>query len=256
MAALVTFVLPFFNEEGFIGQTLASLAAQDDRRFALVLVDNASTDGGAKEARATASEMSDIEVRFIREDRPGKIFALQVGMRGTETPLVGTMDADTIYPPAYVARVIALFAADPKASMVLAFGQSRGEEFAPTSRWLQAALFPGKCLTGGFSQSFRREMLERAGGFDPERWPYVLEDHEIVHRMVEQGPLAYARAHVCYPSDRRADRSDCSWNLIERVLYKALPQSSMEWFFYRFLARRFERRGLRNIRLRDQAWRL
>jgi hypothetical protein len=139
--------------------------------------------------------------------------------------------------------------------MVLAFGQSPGEQYAPASRWLQAGLFPGKCLTGGFGQAFRRAMLERAGGFDPERWPFVLEDHEIVHRMVGQGPLAYARAHVCYPSDRRMDRSGCSWNLTERVLYKALPEAAMEWFFYRFLARRFERRGLRNIKLRDQAWR-
>jgi len=254
-AARITFVLPYYNEADFIGVTLASLAEQEDRRFALVLVDNASTDNGPALAREAALAMPDIDVQFLSEPEPGKLNALRTGMRDAVTEFVGTMDADTIYPPAYVGHVLDLFERNPSASMVLAFGQVQGEELAPPLRWLQADLFPGKCLTGGFGETFRRDMLERAGGFDPERWPYVLEDHEIVQRMIGQGPLVYARDHVCFPSDRRSDRSDCSWNLVERALYKALPQSKMEWFFYRFLARRFEKRDLRNIRLRDQAWR-
>ncbi|HSG33362.1 MAG TPA: glycosyltransferase family 2 protein [Sphingomonadaceae bacterium] len=252
---MITFVLPYYNEADFIGATLASLARQEDRRFALVLVDNASSDNGTGVARAIAADMPDIDIRFIAEPEPGKLNALRAGMRVAQTEFVGTLDADTIYPPHYVARVLGLFERIPAASMVLAFGQAQGETLASSSRWLQARLFPRHCLTGGFGQAFRRELLERAGGFDPQRWPYVLEDHEIVHRVVKLGPLVYARDHVCFPSDRRQDRSECSWNLTERVLYKALPERSMDWFFYQFLGPRFEERGLRNIRLRDQAWR-
>ena len=49
MTEPLTIVLCFYNEERWIGRTLASLAAQTDRRFSLVLVDNGSTDGSVDE---------------------------------------------------------------------------------------------------------------------------------------------------------------------------------------------------------------
>ena len=47
MTALLTIVLPFFNEQGWIGRTIDSLVAQNDERFLLLLIDNGSTDGTA-----------------------------------------------------------------------------------------------------------------------------------------------------------------------------------------------------------------
>ena len=251
----ITFVLPFYNEAEFIGRTLASLAAQRDRGFALILVDNGSTDGGAAIAREACAAMPDIAVEFIDEPTPGKLNALTAGLSRATTPFVGTMDADTIYPPEYVGRILRLFGQAGDVVAVLAFGMPEGADFASARLRLYAGLLPGKCHTGGYGEAFRRDALEKAGGFDAAIWPYVIEDHEIVHRVGKLGRLAYDPEHVCFPSDRRKDRSDCSWSLGERVLYKLLPAGMMDWFFYRFLARRFERRGLRNIRLRDQAWR-
>ncbi len=255
----ITFVLPYYNEAGFVGRTIASLESQIDRRFGLVLVDNGSTDRGPIEAKAAADRLTGTEIRFLIEKTPGKIFALRTGCRDINTLLVGTLDADTIYPPDYVSHILALFDGNPDASCVMAFGLS--ERGPRLRRFLQLAKFrlfafllSGKCHTGGFGQAFRRELLQDAGGFDVALWPYVLEDHEIVHRLGKLGRIAYAGNHVCFPSDRRADRSNCSWNLFERVLYKLLPASMMDWFFYRFLAGRFENRRLSNLRLREKGW--
>jgi len=254
--ALITFVLPYYNEAGFIAATLASLAAQTDRRFRLVLVDNASDDGSEVVAREACGAMPDITVTFLHEARPGKIHALRAGLGQVSTPLVGTIDADTIYPPGYVAQALAMFASNPAASCALAFGISPGDGHAGQMALLRlyARLFPRKCHTGGYGQNFRREFLERAGGFDAERWPHVLEDHEIVHRVRKFGPILYGADFVCHPSDRRDDRSRCSWTLGERVIYKLLPTPFMDWFFYRFLGPGLERRGLGNLRLREKSW--
>jgi glycosyltransferase involved in cell wall biosynthesis len=252
---LLTLVLPYFNEEGFIGETLSSLARQVDRRFRLVLVDNGSTDNSTAVARVAIASLGSIEADWLSELTPGKIHALRRGIAEARTPFVGTVDADTFYPREYTARALNLLMRDDTTAAALAFtlGEDRQQAVSPL-RWLAARIWPHKCHGGGAGQCYRRDMLEKAGGFEPTLWPYVLEDHEIIHRLTRQGRLGYARNHACYPSARRADRSDCSWNMTERLLYKLLPGSAMDWFFYRFLAKRFERRGLRTARLQDRQW--
>lgn len=249
----LTLVLPYYNEAGYIAATLESLAAQTERGFRVIAVDNASTDAGPQIARETAARFPWLDVAFLHEPRAGKIHALRRGTAAAGTELVGTLDADTIYPPEYVARVFASFERRPGAACVLAFA-AEGRPKPSRSLALQARLLPGKCHSGGCGQTFRREVLEAVGGFDAERWGWVLEDHEIIHRASRHGPLVYDPAHLCFPSDRRSDRSGCSWTLAERVAYKLLPGAAMDWFFYRFLASRFAARGLGNVRLRDQAW--
>ncbi len=251
---MITFIIPYFNEEHYLGATLASLAAQSDRRFCLILVDNNSTDQSAEIARTAPADMPDIAVQFLSEDRAGKLFALRSAIASIDTELVGTMDADTIYPPDYVAKTLTLFEANPRCSSVMAL-DAFGDKVA-SSKWLQVRLRPNHCHTGGYAQNFRTAGMKAAGQYDSAIWPYVLEDHEILHRVLEHGPVIYAKDYVCRTSNRRADRTNVNWNLAERVLYKLLPQSKMDWFFHSFLARRFKARGLSNIRLRDQQWQL
>jgi glycosyltransferase involved in cell wall biosynthesis len=251
--AQLTLILPYFNEAGYIAATLESLSAQTERRFRVIAVDNASTDAGPDIARQTAARFPWLDVEFVHEPQPGKIHALRRGTSLAQTKFVGTLDADTIYPPDYVACTLAAFGRCPAAAGVMAFAAA-GRSGPSPSLELQSRLWPGKCHTGGFGQTFRRDALEAAGGFDAERWGWVLEDHEIVHRVSRSGPLVYDRDHVCFPSDRRGDRTRCSWTLGERIAYKLLPAAAMDWFFYRFLASRFAARGLRNIRLREQVW--
>lgn len=256
MTARITFVLPYYNEERFIAATLASLAGQSDRRFALRLVNNRSTDGGEAAARAAAEAMPDINIEFLREDRPGKIFALQNGAEGIATDLVGTLDADTVYPPDYVSRVISQFGMDQDLACFMALKENREETgTCNPGKWLQVLLWPRHCHSGGYGQAFRRTALEQAGGFDPARWPFVLEDHEIAHSVQRFGSLGYRRDHVLVTSDRRGEQRSPGWSPIERLAYKLLPGHLGLWFFHRILAPRFARRGLGNAALRSGVWR-
>lgn len=253
MTRRLTLVLPYYNEAGYIAATLESLAMQDCHDFRVIAVDNGSTDRGPAIARETAARFPWLDVEFLHEAAPGKIHALRSGTRAATTELVGTLDADTIYPPGYVARILAAFERRPNAACVLAFA-AEGRPLPPRSLILQSRILRGKCHSGGCGQTFRRDVLVAAGGFDPDRWGWVLEDHEIVHRVSRHGPLVYDARHLCFPSDRRTDRTGCSWTLAERMAYKLLPGAAMDWFFYRFLASRFTARGLANAKLREQAW--
>ena len=74
-------VVPFYNEASGIAATLDALAAQSDKDFALVLVDNASSDRSAEVAMAWASTHSDLRIELISEAEKGTGAASDTGFR-------------------------------------------------------------------------------------------------------------------------------------------------------------------------------
>jgi len=74
-------VVPYHNEERGMGATLEALAAQSDPAFSLVLVDNASTDGGPIRAAAFARAHPRLAVHLIREPQKGTGAAADTGFR-------------------------------------------------------------------------------------------------------------------------------------------------------------------------------
>ena len=251
---LVSLVIPYYNEEDYLPAMLASVLAQSDRRFCLILVDNLSTDASTSRAKALL-EGSGIAITWLREARKGQLFALIAGTAAAETRYVATLDADTFYPPDFVSNALRLLEGDPGVAAAMAINV--GEDRAPrngSGKWWQVRLWPDKCHAGGAGHVYRRAMFAAAGGFDDARWPFVLFDHEMAHRMRQQGRFAYAHGHVIHASDRRGGDAR-SWNLLERGLYKLLPGAAMDWYFYRFLGPRLAARGLRAVALRDGVWR-
>jgi glycosyltransferase involved in cell wall biosynthesis len=258
MSPLLTIIIPFFNEEGWIGKTVASLAAQRDQRFQLLLVDNGSTDGGVIEARIAGASLGG-RFRITSCATPGKTHAMQHGVAMVETPYVSICDADTIYPEHYAERVITLFEAAPNAAAVMAIDLYCAPD-SPAAQKRSAFVlrksrrFAAKCHAGGYAQSFRTEALRAAGGFDTAIWPYVLEDHEIMHRVHRHGPSIYHADHYCFPSERRTSRDSVSWNRLERLMYRYMPNAGMDWFLYSFLAARFTKRKTMATALREKQW--
>lgn len=256
-----TVVIPCYNEEAFIGATLASLAAQTER-FALIVVDNASTDASAAVVRAWAAAHPHIATHLIDEPKPGQVHALRAGLLAVTTELVAVCDADTEYPPAYLARAAALFdARGPETVAVLAHDAVAGAEAtlpARARRWLYSNVIPfllsGQAHAGGYAHCYRTAALGAAGGYDAAIWPYVVKDHELAHRMLKQGNIAYATDHWCVPSLRRADRKGVRWTLFERIVYHATPFALKDWFFYDFLAKRFVGRKQTDVVLRQREW--
>ncbi len=255
-------IVPYFNEADFIQTTLECLAAQTLRPLSLILVNNASTDGSEDLVRQFAASHPDLHVTMIYEAQPGKTWALKAGLAAVQSDFVATCDADTFYPPDYIARSAALFA-DGGAFIVAAMAISVHDDTdtvaseARRSRVMRKSLrSPRKCHAGGYAQSFRTKTLVSVGGFDPAIWPYVLEDHEIVQRLLKRGRVAYAQGHWCMPSERRTDRTRAHWSNFERRLYSLTPFALKDWYFYRFLAGRFKARGLSQLRLREQSWNL
>ncbi len=249
-----TVIIPFFNERDYLAATIASLAAQSTP-LTLVLVDNGSTDGSARIAERACRDHN-LACELLTETRPGKVAALQAGLRAVGTRWVATCDADTIYPPHYLAAAEAILARPGCAiagAYFVAPETDSSRRLATARTFLAAArLLPRQCHAGGAGQAFCTRTLRAAGGFDPARWNYVLEDHEVIHRVMRRGTMGYSADLWCAPSPRERDRASIRWTLFERLLYSAAAPKAGDWFFYSFLGARLNRRRLLSNRMRER----
>lgn len=106
-------VVPFFNEAAGIAPTLAALMTQRDRNFALLLVNNGSTDGGADVIRGILSAAPALRWRLIDEPQKGTGAAADTGFRyaiEAGATHVARTDADCLPDPGWITAIRAGFA--------------------------------------------------------------------------------------------------------------------------------------------------
>jgi len=251
-----TVLVPFFNERDLLPATVASLARQT-RPFRLVLIDNGSTDGSGAVARGECERLG-LDYLLLTEAAPGKVAALRTGLAHVGTRFVATCDADTLYPAHYLAEAERVLG---RRGCVVAGAffvpkEADGETIAAQGRKINgvARLLPRQCHTGGAGQAFVTVALRAAGGFDPARWNFVLEDHEIIHRVMKFGTMRYSHDLWCAPSTRERDRASIRWTLTERLTYSAAAPGMGDWFFYRFLGPRLRNRQLLSHHIRERQY--
>jgi glycosyltransferase involved in cell wall biosynthesis len=259
-APTFTVVIPYYNEAGFLPQTLRSLLAQSHLPEQLILVDNGSTDGTEELCRALLESAPIPEIRFLKEPRPGKIFALETAGPWVRGEFVAFADADIQYPPHYLEMAARLFRTAPAgtaAVMALYLHGDPGDLSVMAYRFIMPILsrfFPTKCLTGGGGQVFRADQFRKAGGFSAASWNYVLLDHEIMHRMFKVGTSRYHVDFWCRHTNRRGDRRAVRWSVWDRFLYLYMPPRFLDWYFYRYLGPRLAHRRMTQLNLRNQTW--
>jgi len=254
-------VIPYFNEEGFLPATLAGLSAQTHRPFRVILVDNGSTDSTPALARAWASGQQAIQTTLLSEPTPGQVHALAAGVAAVDTEFVAICDSDTLYPPGYLDAATAQMDAAPQSTVGFIAHDTHADPDGMqerAGRWLYTHVIPRilrkQAHGGGYAHLMRTAPFKASGGYSAALWPYVLKDHELVHRLTKQGHIGYATDLWVRPSDRRTDRRGVRWTLYERILYHLTPPATKDWFFYGFLRPRFIARGQTDTVLRKQSW--
>ncbi|MGE5829273.1 MAG: glycosyltransferase family 2 protein, partial [Micromonosporaceae bacterium] len=98
-------VVPAYNEAGRIGQTLHSLAAQADRDFTLLVVDNGSADSTVDAVRGFAAT-APFPVQVLVEPEKGVGCAVDTGFRHAiagGARFVARTDADCLPHPGWIA---------------------------------------------------------------------------------------------------------------------------------------------------------
>jgi peptidoglycan-N-acetylglucosamine deacetylase len=172
----VAVIVPAFNEEKVILQTVTSLLASDHPpNFEIVVVDDGSTDntyGGCVEAFA-----DEPRVRVYTKPNAGKPEALNFGVVHTRSEIVIALDADTLFAQDTISKLIRHFA-DTNVGAV-AGNAKVGNRVNLLTRWQALEYVTSQnldrrafnllnCITvvPGAVGAWRRELVERVGGFN------------------------------------------------------------------------------------------
>jgi cellulose synthase/poly-beta-1,6-N-acetylglucosamine synthase-like glycosyltransferase/peptidoglycan/xylan/chitin deacetylase (PgdA/CDA1 family)/spore germination protein YaaH len=189
----VAVIVPAYNESKVIVRTVNALLDSDRAALDILVVDDGSTDGTAdivEDAFRTVPH-----VRVLRKPNGGKAAALNYGLRRTDAPIVVALDADTIFDPETVSRLVQAFRS-PRVGA--AAGNAKvGNRINLLTRWqaleyitsqnLERRAFDslnGITVVPGAVGAWRRDLVLEAGGFNDDT---LAEDADLTMRILRGG---------------------------------------------------------------------
>ncbi|WP_048056617.1 glycosyltransferase family 2 protein [Thermococcus sp. 4557] len=193
----VSIIIPAYNEGRRVLNAIESALAQDYPDFEVIVVD----DGSEDETFGAASSLKNARLKVYRVEHGGKARALNFGLSKASGEVVVTTDADSRLEPDAVKELVRRFYSDEVLGVGGQVRVSGGSflEMAQDAEHLRIAMFrrakelDDLSLAPGPIAAFRREALERIGGFVED----IVEDYATTKAVKEFGKVVYApRARV------------------------------------------------------------
>ena len=114
---LVSIVIPMFNAERWISETLDSIARQGHRNWELIVVDDGSTDGALSLVERFTESVPQ-PVTLVSTPNRGVSSARNTGMAKARGDAIALLDADDVWLPNKLALQVRLLQAQPSAVAV------------------------------------------------------------------------------------------------------------------------------------------
>jgi glycosyltransferase involved in cell wall biosynthesis len=208
----ISFVIPAYNEEKYIGKCLESLFKEIKKKpeidFEVIVVNNASTD----KTKKVASSFSPVKV--VDEFKKGLMQARHAGFLNSSGDLIANLDADVIVPDGWMDKVFYEFENYPEVVALsgpfIYYDISKFRQFLVKfyySIGYLTYLFnhfiskKGAMLQGG-NYVVRRSALQRMGGYSLEV-DFYGEDTDVARRIQKEGKVRFTFDFTIYASGRR-----------------------------------------------------
>ncbi len=104
---LISVLIPCFNEEKVIVESVRRILASDWRRLEILVLDDGSKDATSAVVRAAYAD--EPRVKLLTFENGGKARALNRGLALTSGDIVVALDADTLFPPDTLPRLVRWF---------------------------------------------------------------------------------------------------------------------------------------------------
>jgi glycosyltransferase involved in cell wall biosynthesis len=210
----MSFVIPAYNEEDFIGDCLNSIIKEIDRKnfdVEIIVANNASQDNTGEVAASFRG------VKVVHEPQKGMVRARNAGYLVSSGDLIANVDADTRIPPGWVEKVFAEFEKDP--NLVALSGPYIYHDLSWINRFLVRIFYylgyithiinhfvlgKGAMLQGG-NFIVRRSALEAIGGYDTSI-DFYGEDTDIARRIQKMGKVKFTFGLPMHTTGRRLKR--------------------------------------------------
>jgi glycosyltransferase involved in cell wall biosynthesis len=203
---LVSVVVPAYNAEATLSETLASVAAQTYRNLEIVVVDDGSTDQTREIATRFAA--TDARARVVSIPNSGVAVARNTGAAASSGPFLAPIDADDLWHPRYLETLVGLMLTAPQPP---AFAYAACRLIDPGSNVIGSGLNAGSAgkvvyrmlfnnLVGnGSGMVIARTAFDAVGGYDARLRAagcQGCEDYLLQLMLAEQGPVCAAGQYL------------------------------------------------------------
>jgi len=216
----VSVIVPAFRAAHLIRACLRSLDEQTlpPEAYEVIVVDDGSDDDTAGVAeRFAADARAGVKVVSLPENR-GPAAARNAGMAASSAPVLAFTDADCKAAPDWLERGLARLDAEDAPAGVEGRTDPEGEPGTLTHQMRNP--------TGGLFMTcnmlYRRDALERAGGFDERFRAAFLEDSDVAFAVLEDGgDIVFAEDVIVYHQVLHEGRRKF-WNDARKRFYNPL----------------------------------
>lgn len=189
---MVSVIMPAYNAEKYIAESIRSVLNQTYRDYEIIVVDDGSTDN----TRRLVEEKFP-QVRYFLTKNQGAARARNHGIRMARGDLVAFLDSDDLWLPEKLARQVELFEADKETMMVfteeLVFGSDDHKEsgLCKRERLMKGDIVKNIFLNSDITTStvmVRSEVFREIGCFDEN--VFVAEDDNLWMRIAHRYKVA------------------------------------------------------------------
>jgi len=236
MRPLVSVIIPTYNRRAMVKEAIDSVLSQTFTGFELIVVDDGSTDGTAREL-----EEYEQRLRLIRQERRGVAAARNSGARVAAGQYLAFLDSDDLWLPKKL-EIQTTFMARSGARICQTeeIWIRRGRRVNPKLKHRKPSgdVFRRSlelCLISPSAVMMTRELFEKAGGFD-ENFP-VCEDYELWIRLAAHCPVPLVAVPLVVKRGGHGDQlSRAEWGLdrfriaaLVKLLGTELPEEKRQW---------------------------
>ena len=137
---MISVVIPLYNKEEQIADTLQSIFEQTFQDFEIVIVDDGSTDNSVEEVE----KFTDSRIRLIHQINAGVSAARNRGIEEARGELIAFLDADDEWKPEYLATQYGLYQKYPECSVYACNYEFRDSEGKVTPIIIRRLPFEGE----------------------------------------------------------------------------------------------------------------
>lgn len=229
-SAKVSVVIPLYNMEAFLAETLDSVLASDYPNFEVIVMDDGSTDRSLDIARSYAER--DARVKAFTQTNTGACAARNAAIAHSSGTYILPVDADNRIAPTFIRHAVEAIEADEEVKVVCPRAEFFGDR---TGEWKLRPYSPELLARKNMMDTcalYRRADWERVGGYceeiiareDWEFWIAVLKDGGRVVRLPDVELYYRIREGSKRVTDRQLKRH------VVDVLNRRHPD-----FFFRYL---------------------
>jgi glycosyltransferase involved in cell wall biosynthesis len=167
----VSVIIPAYNAEHFLQETIESVLKQTYTDFEVIIVDDGSTDGTADKAK---SYLHDPRVHYIYQENKGVCAARNKGIRSTKSELIAFVDADDVWLQEKLEKQVPLFE-DNNVGLVYCMIEhiDENDNVLPHLSWphprgatYKDLLYINWIVGSGSSVIIRKDVFDKVGFFD------------------------------------------------------------------------------------------